>query len=37
VAKLREKILVSERTMQNFDLERFGLKNLDVIEVNEKY
>jgi hypothetical protein len=34
VVKLRERISISKRTRQNFDLERFGLKNLDDIEVN---
>jgi hypothetical protein len=37
VAKLRERISVSKRARQNFDLERFNLKNLDDIEVKEKY
>jgi hypothetical protein len=36
VAKLRERISVSKRTRQNFDLERFDLKKLEV-EVREKY
>jgi hypothetical protein len=37
VAKLRERISVSKRARQNFDLERFDLKNLDDVEVKEKY
>jgi hypothetical protein len=37
VAKLRERISVSKRARQNFDLERFDLKKHDDIEVNEKY
>jgi hypothetical protein len=37
VAKLRERISVSKRVRQKFDLERFGLKKLDDLEVKEKY
>jgi hypothetical protein len=37
VAKLRERISVSKRAWQNFDLERFDLKKLDDVEVKEKY
>jgi hypothetical protein len=37
VAKLRERISVSKRTRQNFDLERFDLRKLDDVEVKEKY
>jgi hypothetical protein len=37
VAKLRERISVSKRVRQNFDLERFDLKKLDDVEVKEKY
>jgi hypothetical protein len=37
VAKLRERISVSKRARQNFDLERFDLKKLDDVEVKEKY
>jgi lipoate-protein ligase A len=37
VAKLRERISVSKRTKQNFDLERFDLKKLDDVEIKEKY
>jgi hypothetical protein len=37
VAKLRERISVSKRARQKFDLERFDLKNLDDVEVKEKY
>jgi hypothetical protein len=37
VAKLRERISVSKRARQNFDLERFDLKNLDDAEVKEKH
>jgi hypothetical protein len=34
---LRERILVSKRARQKFDLERFDLKKLYDIEVKEKY
>jgi hypothetical protein len=37
VAKLRDRISVSKRARQNFDLERFDLKKLDNVEVKEKY
>jgi hypothetical protein len=37
VAKLRERISVSKRAKQNFDLERFDLKRLNDVEVKEKY
>jgi hypothetical protein len=37
VAKLRERISVSKRVRQNFDLERFDLKKLDDGEFKEKY
>jgi hypothetical protein len=37
VAKLRDRILVSERIRQNFDLERFYLKKLDDVEIKEQY
>jgi hypothetical protein len=37
VAKLRERISVSKRARQNFDVERFDLKKLDDVEVKEKY
>jgi hypothetical protein len=37
VEKLKERISVSKRARQNFDLERFDLKQLDDIEVKEKY
>jgi hypothetical protein len=37
VAKLRERISVSKRARQKFDLERFDLKKLDDAEVKEKY
>jgi hypothetical protein len=37
VAKLRQRISVSKGERQKFDLERFDLKNLDDIEVKEKY
>jgi hypothetical protein len=36
VAELRERISVSKRGRQNFDLERFDLKKLNDVEVNEK-
>jgi hypothetical protein len=34
---LRERISVSKRTRQKFDVERFDLKRLDDVEVREKY
>jgi hypothetical protein len=37
VAKLRGRISVSKRARQNSDLERFDLKKLDDLEVEEKY
>jgi hypothetical protein len=37
VAKLRDRISVSKRARQNFDLERFELKKLNDVEVEEKY
>jgi hypothetical protein len=37
VTKLRERISVSKRASQKFDLERFDLKKLDDVEVKEKY
>jgi hypothetical protein len=37
VTKLRERISVSKRARQNFDLEGFDLKKLDDVEVKEKY
>jgi hypothetical protein len=37
VTELRERISVSKRAGQKFDLERFDLKKLDDIEVKEKY
>jgi hypothetical protein len=37
VAKLRERISVSNRVRQNFDLERFDLKKLNDVEVKEMY
>jgi hypothetical protein len=37
VAKLRERISVSKRARQNFDLERFDMKKLNDVEVKEKY
>jgi hypothetical protein len=37
VAKPRERISVSKRVRQNFDLERFDLKKLHGVEVKEKY
>jgi tRNA nucleotidyltransferase/poly(A) polymerase len=37
VVKLRERISVSKRARQNFDLEGFELKNLDDLEVREKH
>jgi hypothetical protein len=37
VARLRERISVSNRARQNFDLERFDLQKLNDVEVKEKY
>jgi hypothetical protein len=37
VVKLRERISVSKRARQKFDLERFDLKKLNDVEVKEKY
>jgi hypothetical protein len=37
VAKLRERISVSKRARQKFDLGRFDLKKLNDVEVKEKY
>jgi hypothetical protein len=37
VAKLRERISISKRARQKFDLERFNLTKLDEVEVKEKY
>jgi hypothetical protein len=37
VAKLRDRISVSKRARQNFDLETFDLKKLNDVEVKEKY
>jgi hypothetical protein len=36
VAKLTERISVSKRARQNFDLEKIDLKKLDDVEVKEK-
>jgi hypothetical protein len=35
LAQMRERISVSKRARQNFDQERFDLKKLDDVEVNE--
>jgi hypothetical protein len=37
VAKLMDRISVSRRARQKFDVERFYLKKLDDVEVKEKY
>jgi hypothetical protein len=37
VGKLRERISVSKRARQKFDLERFDMKKLDNIVVKEEY
>jgi hypothetical protein len=37
LAKLRERISVSKRARQKFDLDRFDLKKLEDVEVKEKY
>jgi hypothetical protein len=36
VAKLRERISVSKRARQKFDLVRFDVKKLDDVEIREK-
>jgi hypothetical protein len=37
LAKLRERISVSKRARQKFDLERSGLRKLDDVAVKEKF
>jgi hypothetical protein len=37
VAKLRKTISVSKQARRKFDLERLDLKNLDDIEIKDKY
>jgi hypothetical protein len=37
VTKLKERISVSKRERQKFDIERFDLKYLEDLEVKEKY
>jgi hypothetical protein len=37
VAKFRERLAVSKRTTQKFDMERFNLKKLDEAEGKKKY
>jgi hypothetical protein len=37
VAKVRERLAVSKRTTQKFDMERFNLKKLDKVEDREQY
>jgi hypothetical protein len=37
VARVREKLAVSKRTIQQFDMERFNLKKLDEVEGEEQY
>jgi hypothetical protein len=37
VAKVRERLAVRKQAAQNFDGERFKLKNLNELEVKEKY
>jgi hypothetical protein len=37
VAKLRERISVSKRARQKFDLDRFDLRKLDDLDVKERY
>jgi hypothetical protein len=37
VAKLKERISVSKRARQKFDLEKFDLKKLNDVEVKEEY
>jgi hypothetical protein len=37
VAKFRERLAVSKQASQNFDVERFNLKNLNGLEVRKQY
>jgi hypothetical protein len=37
VAKVRERLAVSKRTTQKFDMERFNLKKLDEVQGKEQY
>ena len=37
VAKFRERLTVSKQASQNFDVERFNLKNLNELEVRKQY
>jgi hypothetical protein len=37
MAKLKDRLSESKGARQRFDLERFDLKNLDDVEVKEKY
>jgi len=37
VAKVRERLAVSKQAAQKFDGERFNLRNLNELEVKEKY
>jgi hypothetical protein len=37
VAEVRERLAVSKRAMQKFDMEKFNLKKLDEVESKEQY
>jgi hypothetical protein len=37
VAKVRERLSVSKRAAQKFDIERFNLKNINDVEAKEEY
>jgi hypothetical protein len=37
VAKVRQRLSVSKRAAQKFDIERFNLKKLNDVEVKEQY
>jgi len=37
IAKVRQKLSVSKRALQNFDMERFNLEKLNDVEVKERY
>jgi hypothetical protein len=37
VAKARERLAVSKQATQNFNVERFNLKNLSELEVRKQY
>jgi hypothetical protein len=37
VAEVTERLSVSKRAMQKFDMERFNFKNINNVEVEEQY